>query len=101
MVCEHLAEVERALVAAGTAVTYRGQTWSSNCREWVYFACWLDRPAIRSRLTLGDYVHDHLGSTTARKPASIARNATTQSWVRTLHAAELANISLGSKFAPT
>lgn len=48
MVCEHLAELERELIAAGVPVTFRGQPWTSNCREWVYFACWLDRESIRS-----------------------------------------------------
>jgi deoxyribodipyrimidine photolyase len=64
MVCDHLAELEQDLVAADIPITYRGQPWSSNCREWVYFACWLDRPAIRSHFTLADCVHehDHLGT---------------------------------------
>jgi hypothetical protein len=59
MLCEHLAQVEQALITAGITITYRGQPWSSNCREWVYIACWLDRAAIRSRFTLADCVHDH------------------------------------------
>jgi hypothetical protein len=64
MLCEHLAELEQAIIAAGIPITFRGQPWSSNCREWVYFACWLDRPAIRERFALADCVvdHDHLGT---------------------------------------
>src|SRR4051794_13129334 len=36
MVCEHLAELEHALIAAHIPITFRGQLWTSNCREWVY-----------------------------------------------------------------
>jgi hypothetical protein len=59
MVCRHLAELERALIDAGVEVTYRGQAWSSNCREWVYFKCWLDRAAVRARMKFDDCVTDH------------------------------------------
>jgi len=59
MLCEHLAELELALIAAGVPVTFRGEAWSANCREWVYFACWLDRDALRARFTLADCVKDH------------------------------------------
>jgi hypothetical protein len=62
--CEHLVELEQALIAAGVAETFREKPWTSNCREWVYFACWLDRPAIRIRFAIPDCVtdHDHLGT---------------------------------------
>jgi hypothetical protein len=46
-VCEHLIEVERALAAAGHTETFRGQAWSDNCREWVYFDTVLDLEALR------------------------------------------------------
>ena len=46
-------------MAAGVAVTYRGKTWTSNCREWVYFNCCLDRESIRQRMTFAECVHDH------------------------------------------
>jgi hypothetical protein len=59
MVCKHLAQLERELLAAGVSLTFRGQAWTSNCREWAYFACVLDRPAIRERLSLPDCVRDH------------------------------------------
>ena len=59
MLCEHLAELERALAASGIPETYRGRPWSSNCREWVYFACYLDLAALRQRLTLASCVEDH------------------------------------------
>jgi hypothetical protein len=60
MLCEHLAPLERELIAARVKETFRGQAWSDNCREWVYFACWLDRGAIRARMTLDPCVQDHV-----------------------------------------
>lgn len=64
MVCEQLAELERALLAAGIPETFRGQAWSSNCREWVYFACYLNLTALRARLPFASCVedHEHLGT---------------------------------------
>jgi hypothetical protein len=59
MTCEHLNPLEAELIAAGIPVTFRGQAWSSNCREWVYFDCWLDRAAIRQRLVIAECVQDH------------------------------------------
>lgn len=49
MVCEHLHPLEQALRDAGVAETYRGQPWSENCREWVYFDVILDTGAIMGR----------------------------------------------------
>ena len=37
MVCKHLSELEAALKISGASETFRGQAWSSNGREWVYF----------------------------------------------------------------
>ncbi|MCI0705692.1 MAG: hypothetical protein L0241_31920 [Planctomycetia bacterium] len=60
MVCEHLAALERELIAQGLPVTYRGRAWGENCREWVYFSCVLDLKALRARLGLPDCVEDHM-----------------------------------------
>ncbi|AXQ28291.1 hypothetical protein D0B54_06170 [Solimonas sp. K1W22B-7] len=60
MICEHLAELERVLQAARIEETYRGQPWSKNCREWVYYRCVLDLAAIRTRHALADCVKDHV-----------------------------------------
>ena len=30
-----------------------------NCREWVYFDCFLDINAIRKHISFPDFVHDH------------------------------------------
>jgi len=64
MTCEHLIELERALIEAGIRETSRGQAWSRNCREWVYFDCFLPRPLIRQKFNLADCVkdHDHRGT---------------------------------------
>lgn len=64
MVCEHLAPLERALLDRPIAVTFRGQPWSKNCREWVYFDCFLDIAAIRRDFALPDSVetHSHRGT---------------------------------------
>jgi hypothetical protein len=60
MLCRHLAELERQLIDAGIPLTFRGQAWTNNCREWAYFACWLDGPALRRRLHLDHCVVDHV-----------------------------------------
>lgn len=60
MLCEHLHPLELALQAAGIAETSRGQAWSRNCREWVYYRCLLDRPALRARFAFAECVKDHV-----------------------------------------
>jgi hypothetical protein len=52
MVCPHLSSLEHALIASGARETYRGQAWSKNCREWVYFDVRLDLDALASRFGL-------------------------------------------------
>jgi hypothetical protein len=59
MVCDHLSTVEKALLARGIPVTFRGQAWSDNCREWVYFDCYLDLPTLRGVYPLDTCVQDH------------------------------------------
>lgn len=59
MTCEHLSELESELIGRGIPVTYRGQAWSHNCREWVYFDCYLDVESIRARLNLPNCVEAH------------------------------------------
>jgi deoxyribodipyrimidine photolyase len=68
MTREHLKALEQELTAAGIKETYRGQAWSDNCREFVYFDCVLDRESIRRRLKHADCIRDsdylgtHMGS---------------------------------------
>lgn len=60
MTCKHLRSVEQAILARGIRETFRGPAWSRNCREWVYFDCFIDIAAVRSNFALDDCVQDHL-----------------------------------------
>jgi hypothetical protein len=60
MTCEHLRALEEAIIAAGMRETFRGEAWSKNCREWVYFDCYIDTEAVRGRFTLADCVQEHV-----------------------------------------
>jgi hypothetical protein len=57
--CEHLQQLEAELTSRGIPITFRGQAWSHNCREWVYFTCYLDLSAIRARLKFAPCIVDH------------------------------------------
>jgi hypothetical protein len=59
MLCPHLAELEKDLLNAMISVTYRGQAWSENCREWVYFDCVLDVERLKVDYQLSDFVKHH------------------------------------------
>ncbi|HEX4605087.1 MAG TPA: endonuclease domain-containing protein [Candidatus Angelobacter sp.] len=48
------------MIAAAMHETYRGQPWSKNCREWVYFDCFLDIDSIRRQFNLPACVIDHV-----------------------------------------
>jgi len=58
VVCSHLAALEQALLAACRKEAYRGQPWSKNCREWVYFDVVFDLPALRERFAFPTCVED-------------------------------------------
>jgi len=60
MLCEHLQTLERAMIARGFRETSRGQAWSDNCREWVYFDCWIDLEAVRRDFRLDACVQEHV-----------------------------------------
>jgi hypothetical protein len=60
MVCEHLRVLEQEMLASGVKEIFRGQAWSQNCREWVYFDCYLDLPALRARFDFAPSVTDHI-----------------------------------------
>lgn len=64
MVCAHLRELEKVLLAKGYRETFRGEAWSKACREWVYFEVCLDLQAIRERFGFEACVadHSHLGT---------------------------------------
>lgn len=59
MVCQHLAALEAALIAAGVRETARGAVWSQNCREWVYFDVVLDVEALAQRFKFAPCVQVH------------------------------------------
>ena len=59
MVCEHLRQLEEELIALGIREIFRGKAWTRNCREWVYFDCYLDRASIRGRIAFDPCVADH------------------------------------------
>jgi hypothetical protein len=60
MICEHLQELEQAMIADGAREVYRGRPWGQNCREWVYFDGVLDLAGLRKRFALADCVVDHV-----------------------------------------
>lgn len=54
--CEHLEELDKALKEKQIKETFRGQPWSNNCREWVYYDCFLDVERLRERFALPAFV---------------------------------------------
>jgi hypothetical protein len=60
MVCHHLRHLEEAIIASGIGETFRGQAWTTNCREWVYFDCYLDVEKIREQFALPPCVVSHV-----------------------------------------
>jgi hypothetical protein len=64
MTCNHLIELEKALIAGGFKETFRGRAWSDNVRERVYFDVCLDRPKVREQFGFDPCVadHEHLGT---------------------------------------
>jgi hypothetical protein len=59
MTCDHLKPLEQAILARGIPETFRGKAWGLNCREWVYFDCFIDTEAVRRSFTLPECVQDH------------------------------------------
>ena len=60
MICEHLQALEDEIKRLGVKETYRGQAWSSNCREWVYFDCYLDTASLHKRFEMPAFVEQHV-----------------------------------------
>lgn len=57
--CVHLEPVETYIKSNGFAEYWRGQPWTQNCREWVYFDCILDTSSISAKLNLHSCVTVH------------------------------------------
>ena len=60
MICEHLAGLEKELKKLKIKETYRGQAWGENCREWVYFDCYLNTKKLRKRFRYPEYIRYHV-----------------------------------------
>jgi hypothetical protein len=58
--CKHLRALEHAIQRQGIRETYRGRAWSDNCREWVYFDCFIDTAAVRAKFAFKACVKDHI-----------------------------------------
>ncbi|MDN5211886.1 hypothetical protein QQ020_07480 [Fulvivirgaceae bacterium BMA12] len=66
MTCKHLSKLEQELIHKAIKITYRGQAWGDNCREWVYFECiFVDLEQTMKRLELNQEkleIHSHYGT---------------------------------------
>ena len=59
LMCEHLQSLEDYLKSKKIRETFRGQAWSDNCRDWVYFDCVLEPESLRTRFHLPSFVIRH------------------------------------------
>jgi hypothetical protein len=59
------------MISGGMRETFRGRAPSNNCREWVYFDCYIDTEAVRRHFTFADCVieHAHRGTHDGRRGA--------------------------------
>lgn len=57
--CEHLLPIEKELKERGIVETFRGQPWSNNCREWIYFDCYLDIKSLQERFKFPSFIKHH------------------------------------------
>jgi hypothetical protein len=66
MTCNHLNKLEQELINNQIKITYHGQAWSKNCREWVYFDClFTDLEKTIQRLNIDRNfvkIHSHFGT---------------------------------------
>ena len=64
MICPHLEPLEKELLQKQVKELYRGQAWSDNCREWVYFDCIFLLDEVFERFHFDEKIitrHVHLG----------------------------------------
>lgn len=57
--CMHLRPVQEYLMRLNIKETFRGQTWSINCRDWIYYDCVLAAESLIKRFDLQDCVEEH------------------------------------------
>jgi hypothetical protein len=62
--CEHLKPLEKELAERNIKETYRGQPWSKNCREWVYYDCYFNFEQLRNRFKFPDFIIHHYNDDT-------------------------------------
>lgn len=60
--CEHLKQLDDDLQQKGIRETFRGQAWSDNTREWVYYDCILDLEGIQKKYQFPDFVKVHINN---------------------------------------
>ncbi|HJW29718.1 MAG TPA: hypothetical protein VJ508_10830 [Saprospiraceae bacterium] len=58
--CEHLIGLDEELKRKGIKELFRGQAWSDNSRQWVYYDCLLDLEAIRQRFHFPNFILNHV-----------------------------------------
>ncbi len=58
--CEHLTRLDSELKEKGIKETFRGQAWSNNTREWVYYDCVLNLDKVRRRHNFPDFIKTHI-----------------------------------------
>jgi hypothetical protein len=53
--------LENYLQTQGIAETYRGQVWSKNCREWIYYDAVLNPQKLKDKFHFDDtiIIHDY------------------------------------------
>lgn len=57
--CEHLIDLENEIKSKNIKETYRGQVWTKNCREWVYFDCYLNIESLRIKFNFPGFIKHH------------------------------------------
>ncbi len=57
--CSHLKPLEEYLITQGANEIYRGQVWSKNCREWIYFDVVLDPKSLKERFHFDETITIH------------------------------------------
>lgn len=60
--CEHLQPLDDELKKRGIKEISRGQAWSDNAREWVYYDCLLNMAKIKERYNFPGFITIHVNN---------------------------------------
>lgn len=60
--CDHLLKLDLELKNRGIKETSRGQPWTLNCREWVYYDCVLNLEKLKTRFAFPDFITIHVNN---------------------------------------